>query len=61
MAPEMFERMLKVRHPLAGMAILRQFELALFDLVLHLGTLDSALMEVLKAVRNEVAVVQPPS
>lgn len=57
---EMFDRMLKARHFLAAMFILRQVELALFDLILHLGTMGSDPMTVLKAVRDEVAVIQPP-
>jgi hypothetical protein len=34
---------------------------ALFDLLLHLGTMGSDPMEVIEAVRDEVAVVRPPS
>lgn len=57
---DMFAAMLKARHFQAAMFILRQVELALFDLVLHLGTMGSDPMEVLRAVRDEVAVIQPP-
>lgn len=57
---ELFERMLKARHFQGGMAILRQIEFALFDLLLHLGTMGSDPVEVIEAVRDEVAVIRPP-
>jgi hypothetical protein len=40
------------------MFIVRQVEFALFDLLLHLGTMGSDPMEVIEAVRDEVAVVR---
>ncbi len=43
------------------MFIVRQVEFALFDLLLHLGTLGDDPMEVIEAVRDEVAVVHPPA
>src|SRR3978361_481436 len=56
----MFDRWLKARHFQAAMAILRQVELAIFDLILHLATMGSDPMEVLKAVRDEISIMQPP-
>lgn len=58
---DLFGRMVAARHFQAGMFILRQVEFALFDLLLHLGTLGSDPMEVIEAVRDEVAVLRPPA
>ncbi|WP_277982588.1 M3 family metallopeptidase [Sphingomonas faeni] len=58
---DLFERMVKARHFQAGMFILRQVEFALFDLLLHLGTMGSDPIEVIEAVRDEVAVIRPPA
>lgn len=58
--PDVFERMMKARHFQASMVILRSIELALFDLLLHLGTMGSNPIEVIEAVRDEVAVLRPP-
>nr|WP_322964415.1 M3 family metallopeptidase [Sphingomonas sp. SGZ-02] len=57
----LFERLIAARHFLSGMFIVRQVEFALFDLLLHLGTMGSDPMEVIEAVRDEVAVVRPPA
>lgn len=57
----LFDRLIAARHFLSGMFIVRQVEFALFDLLLHLGTLGSDPMEVIEAVRDEVAVVRPPT
>ncbi|MBB4099333.1 M3 family metallopeptidase [Sphingomonas kyeonggiensis] len=56
-----FDTLIAARHFLSGMFIVRQVELALFDMLLHLGTLGSDPIEVIEAVRDEVAVVRPPS
>ena len=58
---DMFEKLLAARHFQAGPLVLRQIEFALFDLLLHLGTLGSDPMEVIETVRDEVAVIRPPS
>lgn len=57
----LFDRMVAARHFQAGMALVRQIEFALFDLLLHLGTLGDDPMAVIEAVREEVAVVRPPT
>jgi oligopeptidase A len=64
---ELFERMLAARNFGSGMAMLRQVELAMFDMLLHTeylpggaGRYPSA-EAVLDAVRREVAVVPKPS
>jgi oligopeptidase A len=57
---DLFDKMLAARHFQAGMFIVRQIEFAMFDLLLHLGTLGSDPMEVIEAVRDEVAVIRPP-
>lgn len=56
----MFEKLLAARRFQSGMAVVRQIEFALFDLLIHLGTLGGDPMEVLEIVREEVAVVRPP-
>lgn len=57
----LFDKILAARHFLSGMFIVRQVEFALFDILLHLGTLGRDPMEVIEAVRDEVAVVRPPA
>jgi oligopeptidase A len=57
---DLYQRMLAARRFQSGMFIVRQVEFALFDVLLHLGTLGSDPMEVLNAVRDEVAVIRPP-
>lgn len=57
----LFGRLVAARHFLSGMAIVRQVEFALFDLLLHLGTLGHDPMEVIEAVRDEVAAIRPPA
>jgi oligopeptidase A len=56
----LFDKLLAARRFQSGMALVRQIEFAMFDLLLHLGTLGSDPMEVLEIVRDEVAVVRPP-
>lgn len=57
----LFEKLVAARRFLSGMFIVRQVEFALFDLLLHSGTLGNDPMEVAEAVRDEVAVVRPPA
>ena len=57
----LFDKLIAARRFLSGMFVVRQVEFALFDLLLHLGTLGSDPMEVIEAVRDEVAVVRPPA
>jgi len=57
----LFDRLVAARHFLSGMFIVRQVEFALFDLLLHMGTLGHDPIEVIEAVRDEVAVVHPPA
>jgi oligopeptidase A len=58
---DLFEKMQAARHFQSGMFIVRQVEFALFDLLLHLGTMGSDPVEVIDAVREEVAVIHPPA
>ncbi|GGB23312.1 oligopeptidase A [Sphingomonas metalli] len=58
--PALFERMVAARRFQSGLFVVRQVEFALFDLLLHLGTMGSDPMEVIGAVRDEVAVIRPP-
>ncbi|MBI1194571.1 MAG: oligopeptidase A [Gammaproteobacteria bacterium] len=62
---EMLERMLKARDFQAGMKMVRQLEFALFDFRLH-RDYDPAkgarqILDLLDAIRKEIAVVIPPS
>jgi oligopeptidase A len=58
---ELFDRMLAARHFQAGMAMVRQIEFALFDLLLHRGMLGDDPIAVIEAARDEVAVIRPPT
>ncbi|AOH86832.1 oligopeptidase A [Sphingomonas panacis] len=57
----LFDKLIAARRFLSGMAVVRQIEFALFDLLLHLGTLGTNPIEVIEAVRDEVSVVRPPA
>lgn len=58
----LFDKMLAAKNFQSGLQTLRQIEFALFDMLLHAGH-DPAqdFMPVLRRVREEVAVVQPPA
>jgi oligopeptidase A len=56
----MYEALVAARRYHSAMMVVRQIEFALFDLLLHLGTMGSDPMEVLEAVRDEVSVIRPP-
>ncbi|MDO7837067.1 M3 family metallopeptidase [Sphingobium sp. HBC34] len=58
---DMFAKLLAARRFQSAMAVVRQVEFSLFDLLLHLGTMGSDPMEVIEAVRDEVAVIRPPA
>lgn len=58
---DLFDRLLRARHFQAGLFLIRQIEFALFDMLLHLGTMGSDPIEVIEAVRDEVAVIRPPA
>ena len=57
---DLFAKMEAARQFQSGMFIVRQVEFALFDILLHLGTMGTDPMEVIEAVREEVAVIHPP-
>lgn len=57
---ELFDRMLAARRFQSGLQLLRQLELSIFDIRLHLDTQGSDPIDILKSVREEVAVVSPP-
>ncbi len=60
---DLFERMLAARHFHAGLFLVRQLEFGLFDFRLHLEfdmQHGARAMELLREVRREVAVIQPP-
>lgn len=59
----LFERMLAAKHFHAGLYLVRQLEFALFDFRLHLDfdpARGACVLDTLAAVRDEVAVIQPP-
>ena len=61
---ELFARMLAARHFHAGLFLVRQLEFALFDFRLHLEfdpASGARVLELLAAVRREVAVLYPPA
>ena len=61
---DMFERLLASRHCGAALAMLRQIEFALFDIRIHAGydpAEGARPLDVLDAVRSEVALVRHPS
>jgi oligopeptidase A len=61
---ELFRRMLAARHYHAGLFLVRQLEFGLFDFRLHLEfdpACGARAMELLREVRDEVAVVVPPA
>ncbi|MBN8885297.1 MAG: M3 family metallopeptidase [Rudaea sp.] len=60
----LFQRMLAARHYHAGLFLVRQLEFGLFDFRLHLEfdpTRGARVMELLREVREEVAVILPPA
>jgi len=60
---DLFERMIAARHFHAGLFLVRQLEYALFDFRLHLefdAARGARALELLEAVRGEVAVIFPP-
>lgn len=60
----LFERMLAAKNFLSGMQMVRQLEFALFDMLIHSENRGLSVDEVLatlNAVRQEVAVIIPPS
>ena len=61
---ELFAKMQAARHFHAGMFLVRQLEFALFDFRLHLEyqpELGARALQLLNEVREEVAVIKPPS
>jgi oligopeptidase A len=60
----LFDKMLAARHYHAGLFLVRQLEFALFDFRLHLEydpARGARALELLDAVRDEVAVLRPPA
>jgi len=57
---DMFDRLLGARRFQSGLFLVRQVELAMFDIILHAGTMGDDPMTVLNAVRNEISVMRPP-
>jgi len=61
---ELFDRLLAAKNFLSGMQMVRQLEFALFDMLIHSqerGLSIDEVLETLDTVRQEVAVIHPPS
>ena len=58
---ELFDKMYAAKNFQTGLGTVRQMEMSLFDMVLHMHLSDDDFMDVQKAIRNEVAVLIPPS
>ncbi|NPA52991.1 MAG: M3 family metallopeptidase [Aquificae bacterium] len=55
------EKLQKLRNFLSGMAMVRQLEFALFDLLIHMDSYTAEeVQDILNKVREEVAVIKPP-
>jgi oligopeptidase A len=64
MPDDLYRRLLATRHFHAGLFLVRQLEFGLFDFRLHLEfepARGARVLELLEQVRNEVAVLHPPS
>ncbi len=58
---EKIEKLSKLRNFLSGMAMVRQLEFALFDILIHMGKYTAKeVQEILDKVREEVSVIKPP-
>ncbi|HAW44990.1 MAG TPA: oligopeptidase A, partial [Sutterella sp.] len=58
---DLIAKLIAARHFESGMAMLRQLEFGLFDMLLHMKTRDFNARETLQAVRDEVAVLKQPT
>ncbi|MYZ50800.1 M3 family metallopeptidase [Malikia spinosa] len=59
---ELFDKMLAAKNFQSGLQTLRQIEFSLFDMLLHSGAAaDGDFMALQQQVRDEVALIQPPS
>lgn len=64
MPQDLYQRLVDTRHFHAALQLLRQVEFSLFDMRLHAGPAPDraqAILDLLEAVRDEVAVVRPPA
>lgn len=57
----LYDKMRTAKNFQSGLQTLRQVEFALFDMLLHMEKGETSALDVLQAVRAEVAVIQPPS
>jgi len=61
---DLFQKLLSVKNFQSGMQMLRQLEFSLFDFRMHMSfqpERGAAIYEVLESVRQDVAVIRPPS
>ncbi len=58
---EMIEKLIKAKNFQSALAMLRQLEFAIFDMLVHIGKHSKEeVQEILDKVREEVAVIKPP-
>lgn len=57
---ELFDKMMAAKNFQAGLSTVRQMEMSLFDMILHMRQTDDDFTDIQKAVREEVAVLIPP-
>jgi oligopeptidase A len=57
---ELFDKMYAAKNFHAGLGAVRQMEMSLFDMILHMHLSDKDFMEVQKDIRSEVAVLLQP-
>ena len=62
MPEEMMDNLRNAKNFQSGLAMMRQLEFALFDILIHLDKYDAKqVQQILDKVRDEVAVIKPPS
>ena len=62
MPEEMMDNLRKAKNFQSGLAMIRQLEFALFDILIHVDKYDAKqVQQILDKVRDEIAVIKPPS
>ncbi|MDX1669753.1 MAG: M3 family metallopeptidase, partial [Limnobacter sp.] len=64
MPKDLFDKMVAAKNFQSGMMTLRQIEFSMFDMLIHSDfdpKADRSILDVLETVRDEVAVIRPPS
>jgi oligopeptidase A len=58
---ELFDKMYAAKNFQSGLGTVRQMEMSLFDMVLHMHLSDDDFADVQKAIRDEISVLIPPT